>query len=160
MNNPMMEMMKTFNEKSMQSAKRIGELNMKTFEQLAEKQTQMMNSCYESGTKTFDAMTKAKDPKEVVSLQQEAMKECNEKWMANIREAVELLNSTRDELLAISEEAAKNASESTEQMTEYSKQSMAENMEKAQAAVEQAMSKASEMSQNTGGKGSAKSKAA
>ncbi len=148
MENPMMDLMKAFNDKAMQSAKRVGELNMKTFEQLTEKQSQLVNSCFESGSKTFEAITKAKDPKEVITLQQEIVKSCNEKWMSNIREAIDMLSSTREELMAIAEEAAKNASESTEKMTELSKKSMTENMEKAQAAVEQAMSKASEMAQN------------
>ncbi len=147
MNNAMMDLMKQFNDNAMNSAKRVGELNMKTFETLTAKQSALLSSCFETGTKTVDAASKAKDPQEAFALQQEAIKACGEKWLANVREAADMLTATRDELVAIAEEAAKYTTESTEKAAELNKQSMTENMEKATAAVEKAMAKASEMAQ-------------
>lgn len=137
----MMDALKEFNEKSMNSAKRVGELNLKTFEKLATKQAQLLNSCFETGTKNFEALSKAKSAQDVFSMQQEVMKSCGEKWMANLREAADLLAATREELLAIAEEATKNTTESTAKITELSKQSFTENMEKANAAMSKAMPK-------------------
>ena len=106
MQNAMMDLFKQLNDNAMSSAKRVGELNMKTFETLTAKQTALLTSCFEAGTKNADALSKAKDPKEVFAMQQEVLKSCGEKWLANVREAAELLTATRDELVAIAEEAA------------------------------------------------------
>ncbi|MEZ5537300.1 MAG: TIGR01841 family phasin [Thiolinea sp.] len=145
MQNAMMDLIKTFNDNAMNSAKRVGELNMKTFETLTAKQTELLNTCFETGSKNVEALSKAKDPQEAMALQQEALKACSEKWVVNVREAADLLTATRDELVAIAEEAAKQVAESTEKATELNKQAMTENMEKATAAVEKAMAKATEM---------------
>ncbi len=147
MQNAMMDLLKQLNDSTMSSAKRVGELNMKTFETLTAKQTAMLNSCFENGSKNVDAIVKAKDPQEAFALQQQAVKACGEKWLASVREAADMLTATRDELVAIAEEAAKYASETTEKATELSKQAMNDNMEKASAAVEQAMTKATAMAQ-------------
>jgi|GEM_PF-416314 colicin import membrane protein len=147
MQNAMMDLFKQLNDNAMSSAKRVGELNMKTFETLTAKQTALLSSCFEAGTKNADALSKAKDPKEVFAMQQEVLKSCGEKWLANVREAAELLTATRDELVAIAEEAAKQASQTTEKATELSKQALTDNMEKASAAVEKAMAKATALTQ-------------
>ncbi len=147
MNNAMMDLMKQFNDNAMNSAKRVGELNMKTFEALTAKQTALLSSCFETGTKSADAATKAKDPQAAFALQQEALKTCGEQWLASVREAADMLSVTRDELLVIAEEAAKYTTESSEKASALSKQALTENMEKATAAVEKAMAQASEMAQ-------------
>ena len=147
MQNAMMDLFKQLNDSALSSAKRVGELNMKTFETLTAKQTQLLTACFETGSKNADAMTKAKDPQEAFALQQEALKACGEKWLANVREAADLLTATRDELVSIAEEAAKYTTETSEKASELSKQALTENMEKATAAVEKAMAKATEMAQ-------------
>ncbi|PID34465.1 MAG: hypothetical protein CR976_00135, partial [Thiotrichales bacterium] len=83
--------MKQFNDNAMNSAKRVGELNMKTFETLTAKQAEVMNTCFETSSKNVEALSKAKDPQEVMALQQEALKACSEKWIVNVREAADLL---------------------------------------------------------------------
>lgn len=145
--NAMMDLIKQFNDNAMNSAKRVGELNMKTFETLTAKQTEVLNTCFETSTKNVEAMSKAKDPQEVMALQQEALKACSEKWILNVREAAELLTATRDELVVIAEEAAKQIAESTEKAGELNKQALTENMEKATEAVEKAVAKATEMTE-------------
>lgn len=145
MQNAMMDLMKQFNDNAMKSAKRVGELNMKTFETLTAKQTEVLNSCFETGSKSVEAISKAKDPQEAMALQQEALKTCSEKWVANVREAAELLTATRDELVTIAEEAAKQVAESSEKAGELSQQALTENMAKATEAVEKAVAKATEM---------------
>lgn len=147
MQSAMMDLMKQFNDNAMNTAKRVGELNMKTFETLTAKQSELLNACFETGSKNVEAMSKAKDPQEVVAMQQEAMKACSEKWLSNVREAADLLTATRDELVAIAEDAAKYVSASTEKATELNKQALTENMEKAAEAVEKAVAKATAMTE-------------
>ncbi|HPQ95421.1 MAG: TIGR01841 family phasin [Thiothrix sp.] len=147
MQNEMMDLVKQFNENAMKSAKRFGELNLKTFETLAAKQSEVVNACFETGSKNVEAMSKAKDPQEAATLQQEAIKACSEKWLANVREAADLLNATREELVAIAEEATKYVTDSAEKAAELNQKTWAANLDKAAEAVEQAVAKASEFTQ-------------
>ncbi|WP_020395824.1 phasin family protein [Thiolinea disciformis] len=142
MTNAVVDTLKDLNEKSVKSAKRVGELNLKTFEELAAKQTKLMNTCFEAGTKNFEALTKAKNPQEFMSLQQEALKGYGEQWLASLRESADVLNAARNELLAIVEEATKAASEGTQKLAEVSKQAFNENMEKANEAMNKVVASA------------------
>nr|CAA6822054.1 MAG: Phasin family protein [uncultured Thiotrichaceae bacterium] len=147
MQNAMMDLMKQFNDNAMNSAKRVGELNMKTFETLTAKQSELLNTCVETGTKNVEALSKAKDPQEAMALQQEALKASSEQWVVSVREAADLLTATRDELVVIAEEAAAQVADSSEKAGELNKQALTENMEKATEAVEKAVAKATEMTE-------------
>ncbi len=126
MQNDMMNIAKQFSESALASAKKLGELNLKTFETLSTKQAELVKSCVEMGTKNAEAVSKVKDLNELATLQQEVTRSCSEKWMANMREATEFLTSVRDELTAIMEEAAKYTKSSTEQMVEAGKKTATE----------------------------------
>ena len=53
MQNEILEMVTKFNENVFASAKAIGELNLRTFEQLAAKQAEVINDCLESSAKQY-----------------------------------------------------------------------------------------------------------
>lgn len=142
MSNAVIDTLKDLNEKSVKSAKRVGELNLKTFEELAAKQTQMMNTYFEAGTKNFEALSKAKSPQEFMSLQQEALKGYGDKWLASLRESADVLNAARNELMSIVEEATKAATEGSQKLAEVSKQAFNDNMEKANEAVSKVVASA------------------
>ena len=129
MQNEMMNIVKQFSDSAMASAKKIGELNMKTFETLAGKQAELVKSCVEMGTKNAEAATKVKDVTELNALQQDVTRTCGEKWVANMREATEMLTSVRDELTAIMEEAAKYTQAGAEQAVEAGKKAATEAVE-------------------------------
>ena len=118
MNNEFMEMVNQFNENVFASAKRLGELNMRTFEQLASKQAKVMNECFESSAKQVEVIAGAKDYKEALTAQADLMKRCNEKFLANLRETTEMMTAVRDELSGLVEEAVKYTSESVEKAGE------------------------------------------
>jgi colicin import membrane protein len=118
MNNEFMDMVNKFNENMFATAKRIGDLNMSTFEKIAAKQAEVFNSCMESSAKQYEVLTTAKDYKEAMSAQSELMKSCNEKMLANMRETTEMMTSVRDELTGMVEEAVKYTSESVEKASE------------------------------------------
>lgn len=135
MQNEMMNIVKQFSDSAMASAKKIGELNMKTFETLATKQAELVKSCVEMGAKNAEAATKVKDLSELNALQQDVTRTCGEKWVANMREATEMLTSVRDELTAIMEEAAKYTQAGAEQAVEAGKKAATEAVEKVSAEV-------------------------
>lgn len=152
MQNEMMNIVKQFSESALASAKKIGDLNMKTFETLASKQAELVKSCVEMGTKNAEAVTKVKDVTELSALQQEATRSCGEKWVANMREATEMLTSVRDELTAIMEEAAKYTQSGAEQAVEAGKKAATEAVEKTTEAVEKAAAEVVEMTKEAADK--------
>lgn len=145
MQNEMMNIAKQFSESALASAKKLGDLNLKTFETLATKQAELVKSCVEMSTKNAEAASKVKDLGELSTLQQEVARSCGEKWVSNLREATEMLTAVRDELAGIMEEAAKYTQANTEQAVEASKKAVAEAVEKTTAAVEKAAAEAVEM---------------
>lgn len=145
MQNEMMNIMKQFSESAMASAKKIGDLNLKTFETLATKQAELVKSCVEMSTKNAEAVLKVKDVNELTAMQQEATRTCGEKWVANMREATEMLTAVRDELTAIMEEAAKFTQANAEQAVEAGKKATIEAVEKTTEAVEKATAEVVEL---------------
>jgi phasin family protein len=138
MQNDMMNIVKQFSDNALASAKKLGDLNMRTFETLATKQAELVKSCVEMGTKNAEAASKVKDMGELTALQQEVTRACSEKWMSNLREATDLLTNVRDELTSIMEEAAKYAQENTQQVVDAGKKAASEAMAKTTEAVEKA----------------------
>ena len=118
MQNEILEMVNQFNENVFASVKRIGDLNMRTFEQLAGKQAEIMSECLESTAKQYEAISTAKDPEAALAAQSELLKGCNEKYLANVRETAEMLASVREEMTGMVEEAVKYTSESVEKASE------------------------------------------
>jgi phasin family protein len=118
MKNEFLDMVNEFNENMFASAKRLGDLNMATFEKVAAKQAEVFNACLESSAKQYEVMTTAKDYKEALAAQSELMKGCNEKILANIRETTEMLAGVREELTGMVEEAVKYTSDSVEKVSE------------------------------------------
>ena len=118
MQNELLEMVNQFNENVLASVKRIGDLNMRTFEQLTSKQTEIMNDCLESTAKQYEVLSTAKDYKDAMNAQGELLKGCNEKYLANVRETAEMLNAVREEMTGMVEEAVQYTKDSVEKATE------------------------------------------
>ncbi|MGB5764667.1 MAG: phasin family protein [Sedimenticolaceae bacterium] len=118
MQNEFLEMVNEFNENVFASAKRLGDLNMRTFEQIAGKQAEIMNSCMESTAKQYEILSTTKDYKQAMAAQSELLQGCSEKFMANVRETAEMMAAVREELARMAEEAARFTSESVEKAGE------------------------------------------
>ncbi len=122
MQNQMIELMKQYNENVLVSAQRMADLNMKTFEQLATKQAEVVNSCVESASAHVEALSKVSDVKELVETQTSYGQNCSEKLVGNMREFADMLNTAREEMVSISEEAVANATEKAEKAGELLKE--------------------------------------
>ena len=125
MQNEILEMVNQFNENVLASVKRIGDLNMRTFEQLASKQAQIMNDCLESTAKQYEVLSTSKDYKQAMAAQSELLKGCNEKYLANVRETAEMLSAVREEMTGMVEEAVKYTSSSVEKAAEMASKKVA-----------------------------------
>jgi phasin family protein len=125
MQNELLEMVNQFNENVLASVKRIGELNMRTFEQLASKQAEIMNDCLESTAKQYEVLSTSKDYKDALVAQGELLKGCNEKYLANVRETAEMLTAVREEMTGMVEQAVKYTSDSVEKASELAAKKVA-----------------------------------
>ena len=125
MQNELLEMVNQFNENVLASVKRIGDLNMRTFEQLTSKQTEIMNDCLESTAKQYEVVSTAKDYKDAMEAQGELLKGCNEKYLANVRETAEMMNSVREEVTGMVEEAVQYTKDSIEKASELAAKKVA-----------------------------------
>jgi phasin family protein len=125
MQNELLEMVNQFNENVLASVKRIGELNMRTFEQLASKQAEIMNDCLESTAKQYEVLSTSKDYKDALAAQGELLKGCNEKYLANVRETAEMLTAVREEMTGMVEQAVKYTSDSVEKASELAAKKVA-----------------------------------
>ncbi|MCB1786861.1 MAG: phasin family protein [Chromatiaceae bacterium] len=125
MQNEILEMVNQFNANFFASAKRLGELNMRTFEQLANKQAAVLNECMESSAKQYEVLASAKDYKSAMAAQSELVKGCNEKFLANLRDTAEMLSSVREELTGMVEEAVKYTTASVEKAGQVAKKKAA-----------------------------------
>lgn len=114
MQNELLEMVNQFNTNMFASAKRLGDLNLRTFEQMASKQAAMLNDCLESSAKQYEVLTTAKDYKAAMAAQGELLKGCNEKFLANLRETAEMMTEVREELTGMVEEAVRYTSSTVE----------------------------------------------
>ena len=118
MQNELLEMVNQFNENVLASVKRIGDLNMRTFEQMTAKQAEIMNDCLESTAKQYEVLSTAKDYKDAMNAQGELLKGCNEKYLANVRETAEMLNAVREEMTGMVEEAVQYTKDSVEKASQ------------------------------------------
>ena len=147
MQNVMIDLMKQFNDSAVSSAKRIGELNMSTFETISAKQAELMSYSVDAGYKNAEALSKVKDPQSAFAIQQEAFQAYSDKLSAATTETTDLLTAAGNELKVMSEEAAKAAAENNEKFMAESKQAVTDGVAKAVEAVELSVAKGAEMTE-------------
>jgi phasin family protein len=115
-----LELVNRFNENALKSAKRLGELNMHTFEHLLSKQTEVVNACYEAGAHNAELLTQGKDYREVVAAQTDMLRSCGDKLVGNIRETANVMNNVSNELNSMLEDAIQFTSENLQKASEIS----------------------------------------
>ncbi len=116
------DLMKSYNDSVVASATRLGELNLKTCEVLAGKQAEIFSQCVESVTGHMEKLSQQSDFNQAVAVQLAFAQNCSEKMVANLRDYTGVLTETRDELSAITEEAATELAEKMEQAGELLKE--------------------------------------
>ena len=122
MQNEILNIFSQYNATALETAKRLGELNMNTFERIASKQAEIVGQCMESATKQAELLGSTKDYKEYLAAQTEMSRSCGEKLMTNVRETTDILNEVRNELTAMVEENTKLAAENIEKVSDLAKE--------------------------------------
>lgn len=98
-------------ETTMESARKIGELNQRTFEKLFQYQADLAAFYMDAGARGLELMTKAKGYQDLIAGQTSLLRECGERNMAALRESMAFANESSTEYGAMIQEGVKMAQE-------------------------------------------------
>ena len=91
-----LEAIKEANTNAYAAVRTLGELNLSTWEKLAEKQIEAFNICFDAGVELLNASVAVKDVndvKELVNAEVVRAKTISEKLVANSKETLEVANA-------------------------------------------------------------------
>lgn len=111
MQKEMLELITKSTETAMEAARKLSELNMRTFEHMLQQQTEMVSTYMEMATKGIEAAGKAKGVQELISGQAELSREFGERGMEALRKNIAAASETGAEYSALIQENAKTAQE-------------------------------------------------
>ncbi len=111
MQKEMIEMIEKSTETAMESARKIGELNQRTFEKLFQYQADLAAFYMDASARGLELMTKAKGYQDLIAGQTALMRECGEKNIAAVREGMAFANQSGTEYGAMFQEGVKLAKE-------------------------------------------------
>jgi tRNA U34 5-methylaminomethyl-2-thiouridine-forming methyltransferase MnmC len=101
-----LEAIKEANTNAYEAARTMGELNLSTWEKLAEKQIEAFNICFDAGVemlKASSAIKDVKDVKELVNAEVVRIKAVSEKLVANSKDTLEVANAASVEYRSLVE---------------------------------------------------------
>lgn len=111
MQKEMIEMFTKNSEAAMESAKKLGELNLRTMDRLLAQQTELANIYMDITAKSLELFGKAKGVQELVNGQAELTRECGERCMTILRNGLTLVNESGSQYGALVSEGVKAAHE-------------------------------------------------
>ncbi len=82
------------------SLKELADINSKTAEKLSAQQLEIIDTCFDTGSKQFSLATEAKDVKDILTAQANLATEYNEKVLAFARNTTAILSESKDEIAA------------------------------------------------------------
>ena len=97
MQKEMLDLIEKSTETAMASARKIGELNQRTFEKLFQQQTELAAFYMDASVRGLELMTKAKGYQDLFAGQTALLRECGERNMAALRDGVAFANTSSNE---------------------------------------------------------------
>lgn len=107
-----METMKQFGVNGFEAARSLGELNLRTWEKLVEKQTETFGLFVDAGIEMVKATSELKDPKELANAEMTVAKQFGENLAVKSRETLQLANDAGDDYRSWAEQFTKQANKS------------------------------------------------
>lgn len=105
------ELIEQSTETAMESARRIGELNQRTFEKMFQYQADLAAFYMDASARGLELITKAKGYQDLMAGQTALLRECGERNMAALREGMAFANESGNEYGAMFQEGVKVARE-------------------------------------------------
>ena len=124
MQNEAMNLYKDMSEKAVTSAKSLCELNMRTFETLASKQVEMLQSYVDVATRQVSILNAGHDAKDLMAAQTDLANQCADQFSSNITATTDILNTSQEELVEIIEGNVAEAKSHAEKVVAISKKSV------------------------------------
>ncbi len=109
MQNDFVKSIETFNKAAIESAKRLGDINMRTLEKLARCQMEATSDYLETGVKQMKLMGESKDIQAAVKGQAQLTNEMNEKFVEHAKKAAEVFGEIKTELTDWAQDGMKAA---------------------------------------------------
>ena len=94
----------------------MGELNLRTFEALAAKQVEIVQSAADAGVKQSEIFADTKDVNSLLSAQSDLAKSYTESLTKNVTEISDILKGAQDELTVLAEGAFEEAKANAEKV--------------------------------------------
>ncbi len=98
MQNDILKNIETLNKAAIESAKRLGDINMRTFEKLAQRNLEAAADYLDGSVQQLKLMGEAKDVQSVVEEQARLSTELNEKFVEHAKKTAEVLTDVKGEL--------------------------------------------------------------
>ncbi len=111
MQKEMIELIEKTTETAMESARKIGELNQRTFEKLFQHQADLAAFYMDASARGLELMTKAKGYQDLIAGQTTLLRECGERNMSALRDSMAFANESSTEYGAMLQEGVKLAQE-------------------------------------------------
>jgi hypothetical protein len=121
MQKEILELIEKTTETAMESARKIGELNQRTFEKLFQQQADLAAFYMDASARGLELMTKAKGYQDLLAGQTVLLRECGERNMAALREGMAFANESTTEYGAMIQEGVKLAQEQAARATSMMK---------------------------------------
>jgi phasin family protein len=97
MQNDILKNIETLNKAAIESAKRLGDINMRTFEKLVQRNIEAAADYLDGSVQQLKLMGEAKDIQAAVTEQTRLSTELNEKFAAHAKKTAEVLNEVKGE---------------------------------------------------------------
>jgi phasin family protein len=98
MQNDFVKNIETLNKAAVESVRRLGEINVRTLEKLAQRQIEATADYLEGGVKQIKLMGDSKDMQAAFKDQARLTSELNEKFVEHAKKTAEVLGEVKDEL--------------------------------------------------------------
>lgn len=109
MENQWLELANKMAEDTYEAVKKLNETNVKTMQNLVEKQASVMTSCLETAQENMEKLAAVKDYKELATVQGEIMRTCGEKVLSNYKDVMSMVGEARDEVSGLVNENIQTA---------------------------------------------------
>ena len=109
MQNDFLKNIETLNKAAIESARKLGDINVRTLEKLAQRQIEATADYLEGGVKQLKLMSESKDMQAAVKEQARLNTELNEKFVEHAKKTAEILNEVKGELTEWAEDGMKAA---------------------------------------------------
>jgi hypothetical protein len=109
MQKQMIEMFEKNTEIAMESVRKIGEVNQRTFDKMFQQQTELASFFMDASARSLELMTKAKGYQDLMAGQTALMRECGERGIAAVRTSMTFATESTTEYSDLAKEGVKVA---------------------------------------------------